>query len=403
MNIKCLRCKGRGYCGRNFCPHVAKLNSMSKAKERHTKTEFSSQAPTPFIGRSGYPDVNVGVLSPPENTKETWKYDSPRYWAQKNYPISSLVDLRADLLNSKYTASVKGRQVDNIQEVGLASRPVDMDFSLEDKPKFRVQSDSVTAPTGPDAKLKKSAIKTNPKVDKKVEKVHSDTDLKAGDAINHLYKSGYDENFLSNVLSVGGVGAKENRKLVPTRWSITATDDTVGKSLIQKIQDYNEINEHIAYFGEYLGNYYLILLMPGVWGFELFETYKPDKSSGQNMEFTTDYETHEGRKYYAENCAGGYYTVRLAVLEKLQEMKRKATCVAIRVITGEYSVPLGVWVTREASRKAMNAKSINFSSKELMLKYAKLILNKKFGIQQGEIVKDSRLLSFKQNTLEKFC
>ena len=41
----------------------------------------------------------------------------------------------------------------------------------------------------------------------------------------------------------------------------------------------------------------------------------------------------------------------------------------LRFITGDYAVPLGVWVTREATRKAMNGKPIIFSDKELMLKY----------------------------------
>ena len=248
MNIKCLRCKGRGYCGRSVCPQYMKLNSIAKAKGRHNKTEFSSQSPAPFVGRFGYPQVNVGLLSPPENTNNSWLYDAPRHWANNNYNIPKVVDLRSSLLNSKYKTGVKNlKYIDRIQEVGLASKPVDMDFSLEDKPVFRVQSDSVSAPTGPDAKLKKTCITSNPKVDKRVDKVNSDTDLKATDAMNYLYNKGFDENFLSRILSVGTIGTKENRKLVPTRWSITATDDTLGKSITKEIADYKEINDYMAY------------------------------------------------------------------------------------------------------------------------------------------------------------
>lgn len=399
MEIRCLKCKGRGFCGRKVCPHVMKLNSMANARKRHTKTEFSSQSPAPFIGRFGYPEVNVGVLSPPENSKDTWKYDSPKYWSKTNYDIPRLVNIRADLLNSKFKSSVKGN-ISQVQEVGLAQRPVDMDFFLQDKPRFRMQSNSVTAPTGPDAHLQKADITSNPKIGRKVDKVYSDTEMKAADAINYLYKSGYDESFVSKIMSVGGIG--KDRKLVPTRWSITAADDTVGKNLIEEVSLYKQINEHTAYFGEYLGNYYLIMLLPGLWGYELFETYVAKNFAG-SPEYTTDYENHTGRKHYAYNCAGGYYSVRLAILEKLREMKRRATCVVVRVITGDYSVPLGVWVTREASRKALANNPLRFSSKELMLNYARLILNKKFGIRKEEIIKDSKLLKVKQNTLDKFC
>lgn len=406
MKIKCLKCKGRGFCGRTMCAHHAKLNSLARAKASHEKTEFTGKTPTPFIGHFGYPNVNVGLLTPPENTRHPWKFDAPRYWANKNYNLNELVDLRSSLLNSKSSASVRQPEkiTETAREVGLSSKPVEMDFNLEEKPKFRLQADTISPPTGPDARLKRAQPAENPKVEKKVEKVHSDTDMKSTEAMSYLYKSGYCENFLSKVLSVGAIGEGKGRKLVPTRWSITATDDTLGKQLINELSDFQELNDYLAYFGEYLGNHYLILLFPGLWGYELFETYMPKAgwNTSSKIEYTTDYETHLGRKTYAENCAGGYYTVRLAVLEKLKSMKRKASCLAIRVITGEYSVPLGVWVTREASRKALENKPLSFSDNTLMLRYAKLILNKKFGIPEGSIINESNLLKGQQKTLARF-
>ncbi|MFW6383329.1 MAG: hypothetical protein ACOCZQ_01655 [Nanoarchaeota archaeon] len=406
MNIKCLKCKGRGFCGRTMCAHYAKLNSLAKAKHAHDKTEFTGQSPAPFIGHFGYPNVNVGLLSPPEGVWDAWKFDAPNLWAEKNYSLSQLVDIRSSLLNTKATASVRNPEkiTENAREVGLSSKPVEMDFNLEEKPRFRLQADTVSPPMGPSAKLKSAQTAENPKVKRKVEKVYSDTDMKSIDAMSYLYKHGFNENFLSKVLSVGAIGQGTSRKLVPTRWSITATDDTIGKQLISEVSEHPDLNEYLAYFGEYLGNNYLIFLFPGLWGYELFETCMPRTGwhTSSDVEYTTDYETHQGRKSYAENCAGGYYTVRLAVLEKLRKMKRKASCVVIRVITGDYSVPLGVWVTREASRKALENKPLSFSEKSLMVKYAKLILNKKFAMPQGSIINDSRLLKAQQKTLAGF-
>ena len=50
--------------------------------------------------------------------------------------------------------------------------------------------------------------------------------------------------------------------------------------------------------------------------------------------------------------------------EHLTKMKRQAGAFVIRIITSEYTVPLGVWVTREASRKAFASTPVSFSSKE---------------------------------------
>jgi hypothetical protein len=120
--------------------------------------------------------------------------------------------------------------------------------------------------------------------------------------------------------------------------------------------------------------------------------------------FMTDHEPYEGRKYYAEETAGGYYTVRLAILEKLNQMKKQGSILALRFITGDYTLPLGVWVTREASRKAMETRPIEFSSKELMLEYAKKLAKKKFNFNLDNILKNSKLLKNikQQSKLIKF-
>ena len=407
MNVLCIRCKGRGFCGRQQCPHQLKLNSKVKVKDLLKSDSFDSASPAPFVGRFGYPNVNIGILAPPEKSEDTWLYDAPKYWANKNFQIPDIVDFRSSLINSRFNANVRVRNkfLEISQEVGMASLPVDLEFNLHQKPQFHLNADSTLAPTGPNAKLKQLEITSNPKIHTKVDKVNSDVDLKANEAILYLNKHGFDENFLSKMLSVGTIGVKKDRKLVPTRWSITATDDMLGKNLIKEIKDYKE-SEYFAYFGGYLGNYYLFLFFPEVWSYELFETYMPNASynTSEEMAFTTDFESYDGRKNYASNTAGGYYTSRLAILEELSSMKRQSSVLSIRVITGEYSIPLGVWVTREASRKSLANKPLQFSSKELMLQYAENLVKTKFGFDLDKIINNSKLLKniSQQKKLTKF-
>jgi hypothetical protein len=112
----------------------------------------------------------------------------------------------------------------------------------------------------------------------------------------------------------------------------------------------------------------------------------------EEAQFMTDYEPYAGRKTYAENCGGGYYAARLPIVEKLKKLKRQASILCLRFITGEYAVPLGVWVVREATRKAMQSKPLHFADKELMIKYAKSLVKKKFGFNLDNLVKHSILL-----------
>ncbi len=406
MNIRCLKCKGRGYCGRAFCPITAKAQAAVKVKDKISKENFFGSSPAPFVGRYGYPNINVGILAPPEE-KETWVYDAPQFWSSQNYSINRIIDIRSSLVNSRFKSHIKdsSKMLDISQEVGMASKPVDMEINLEKKPSFRIRSDSYSAPTGPNAKLKKVQVTSNPKINSKVENVVDDTDLKVNSALIYLYDKGFDENFLAKLLSVGTLGLKNNRKLVPTRFSITAIDDNIGKNLINNIKDY-PVSNHLAYFGSYLGNYFLTLCFPEIWSYELFETYMPkaEWNVSDEIQFMTDYEDYYGRKTYAENTAGGYYSNRLPILEKLNQLNRQSSVLSLRFITGEYAVPLGVWVVRESTRKAMNNNPIEFSSKELMLKYAKNLVKKKFNFDLDIIFKKSILLKNmeQQSKLIKF-
>jgi DNA repair protein NreA len=408
MNTQCLKCKGNGHCGRSYCPHILRSKAMFKVEKNIDKSDFSTSSPAPFVGRFGYPNINVGILSTPNLEEDAWLYDAPKHWAKENFKIPKIIDLRSSLVNSRFKVNIKKQNkfLDISQEISMASRPVDIEVSLEDKPKFRLNNDTIMAPLGPNADLKKADITSNPKIHTKVDKVVSDTDLKANDAVNYLYKNNFDENFLTKILSVGNLGLKNNRKLVPSRWSITAVDDLLGKHLYQEILDYSQISDYMVYFENYLGNYYLIIMIPDVWSYELFETYMPNASwnTSKEVSFTTDFETCNGRKNYAQNCTGGYYSVRLGVLEKFKQMKRQGSCIAIRIITGEYTTPLGVWVTREAARITLKEKPLKFGSLNLLLKYVNALIKKKFGFDSNIIITKSLLIkNFKsQSKLSKF-
>ncbi len=398
MNVICVKCKGRdpSNCGRTFCPITAKVNSMYKARDRLSTDHFFGESPSPFVGRFGYPYVNVGVLTPPDPEDEAWLYDAPREWALRGFDILKVMDLRTALINSRALADVRmaKRSVEVSQLVGMSSKPVDVEVELTKKPHLAVSYSDASAPTGATAQLKRIQMISNPKVSPKVERVVDDTDLKAASAVTSLYEKGFDENFLSRMLSVGTVGVKVQRRFVPTRWSITATDDMIGRHLITKVRDLPEGDTHFVRFGGYLGNYYLLLYFPDVWSYELFETYLPRASwnpTGE-IQFVTDREGYNGRKDYAADTAGGYYAARLAILEDLVKAKKQHTIIALRFITGEYAVPLGVWVVREATRKAVAAAPATFSSRELMIQYVMDFAKKKFGADISGMVESSILL-----------
>src|SRR3989338_2969045 len=195
-------------CGNPNCAICSKAYSRLKIQNKITKKDFSSDAVSPFVGRFNYPNINVGILAPPEETEEAWLYDAPKYWAVNNFQIPKIIDFRSSLINSNFKSNIRQRNkfLELSQEIAMASEATDIEITLKEKPKFRLTVDSFAAPLGPNARLEKAKLTSNPKIHTKVQKVYYDSGLKANEAMVYLYKNDFDENFLSRLLSVGNIG-----------------------------------------------------------------------------------------------------------------------------------------------------------------------------------------------------
>ena len=137
--MECFRCQGRLYqkplvCGHKECPIYSKVKQFKTQKIG--KQDFMATAPGVFVGRHAYPDINVGIIAPPEQVKEAELYDSPKEWVNRNLNIPDIVNFRSVLINSRFKANVKQKtQMLNMsQEVAMASKPVDLEFNLKKKP-----------------------------------------------------------------------------------------------------------------------------------------------------------------------------------------------------------------------------------------------------------------------------
>ena len=208
MDVKCIKCKGRdpSICGRTYCPIIAKISDQKKVNIS-AKQDFFGESPNIFVGRFGYPDVNVGILS----TEEYDENDNPLLWSKENYDIEKVINLRSSLINSNFKAKITGfkeRFLEMGQEISMAKDAVDVEINLDKKPNFSLNFNQDTMPHGPSVKLKKARITENPKIPHAIEKAFNDTDLKAGKAITTLYKKDFDEHYLTKILSAGTLGIK---------------------------------------------------------------------------------------------------------------------------------------------------------------------------------------------------
>ena len=344
-----------------------------------------SSPPSVFVGSYNYPKVGVGPMVPPIHG-DTSLLDIPEKWLGKS--LEEIVNFRLSLVRGVQKVSVmdsETRYIENLQDVAMSSRPTDTELEFYKKTVPTTTIDGESAPFGPIGEIKKvkfSGLSTQ----KPIEKAYYDRDLKAEDAILKLYNSGIELSQIQKCFSIGMFGKK--RKLVPTRWSITATDDIISKSLVSEILDYQLIDSCRVFSFNHLGNMFAVILFPHRWLFEMEEAWYDEK--GQ-IGFGTDFEDARGIDH-PPAIAGAYFAAKLGVAEYLSRNKIQAAVLVLREIRPEYAIPVGVWQIREGIREAMKQKPIISPTLDEGLNHAckSLSISKFEWLSKGELIKKMR-------------
>ncbi len=367
MRGLCAVCKGsRLLCGLKSCPI---LNAILR-RQSDLSEDFFGPSTSVFIGRMGYPQVGVGPLTVVQDHADLeLSVAHPAEWLAVGIP--KLVELRGATLRARKPEHIGAKSgfISDLRELAMAERPTDVELRFGSKPVFKFSFSEILPPTGATVRVENMRVVENPRIPKKVERIVTD-DLKAVEAVNMLYDTGMDVYKLSEILSAGILGRNRSKKLVPTRWSITATDDIVFRYLASKLKEYPPLDSFLVYESVHLGNRFVILLLPSLFEFENFEIWFSGSvwSMGKST-ILEEYEAYNGRKRYAADEGGGYYAARLAVAEALSRMGRQAGVVVFREIEPSYVLPLGVWVVRETMRDAFRRRAEKFQRLEEALTY----------------------------------
>jgi len=347
-------------CGRKECPILIRINEHKKTAEMLRGKELEGESVGVFVGSYGYPRVSIGPLTG-KNT--ALGVDSSEWFGT---PLNEIIKHRAGLLRGKQSQHVSMRtashNLEAVQEIAMSSSKVFTDVVFQKEPKPDFSFSTTVAPYGLSGETKKVVVESNPRVPRVVDEIVSD-ELKATDAMSRLYFKGVSIDSVQKLLSAGLLGLK--KKLVPTKWSITATDDIIGKKLLEEIRGFRELDEYFVFSSEYLSNHFEVLLIPGKWSFEQIEYYAPGSiwvRGDEEPVVINDWEGFKGRKKYAENVEGAYYAARFAVSEYLYGKKKQATAVVIREVREGYYAPVGVWEVRENVRNALHGKPGVFSN-----------------------------------------
>ena len=323
---------------------------------------------------------------------DTTILDKPEMWLGKS--IEEIVNYRLSLVRGVSNIdihSTSGKYIESLQELAMTSKSVESEATFEKTPiaDTGMALDTDSGPFGPIAPLKTFKTSSSLSVDHRLEDVFYDKDLRADEGIVNLYQGGVEVSRIHRVLSMGMLGLQKNRRLVPTRWSISATDDVISASLIKKIEAFPTIDFFKVYRYTHLSNYYSVILIPDdIWGFEMQEAWYDNNG---NLGVGIDFENANGLDHYP-SIAGAYFAARLGVAEHLFKGRHKAAALILREIRPEYVMPLGVWQIREGIRKALDGEAKRFDDFHNALSFAcvNLSISKNEWIRNSKIYKNTK-------------
>lgn len=379
--------------------YLKKLTAGMKMKSVSVGKELAgSSPPSVFIGSWNYPKVYAGPMIAPVHG-DTMVMDAPEMWLPRDKTQEEIIDYRLNLVRGK--RAIKITDLDNplvskLRDISLAAESIESEAEFLKTPRGFSLSDEHT-PYGPSAELRNFDI-SNVRWDRSLEKVYYDTDLKAADAVVGLHSKNVPFSSIQKAFSVGTMGTKNRRKMVPTRWSITACDSAIGNHLLKQVRHHDVIDSFRVYEYSSLNNYYAIMLLPSFWQYEWMEAFL--HIQGNEELLFSDYEHNTGKKGYSR-VGGCYYSCKMAVLEALARKKEQAGAIIFREAYKGY-VPLGVFNVRENVRSAMQQTPTRFPDMKAALEY----IESKTYLSASRFVKDSDLLkelqTSRQTTLNSF-
>jgi hypothetical protein len=374
------------------------LSTQMRSVEVGREMEGSSP-PSVFIGSYAYPKVYAGPIITGLHG-DTRIMDAPESWIPSCTTQEEIIRYRLSLVRGKQqvAAGDTGNPfVEKLQEIALSSSSVESEITFETPPAGMMFSDE-SSPHGPSARMEQFEIEKG-RWDRDLEKVYYDTDLTASGAVIGLHRQGVPFSSIQKAFSVGTMGAGRKRKLVPTRWSITACDTMLGDHLLSRVRKNSPVDCYRVHEFDSLNNHYAILLMPTVWQYEWIEAFL--HVLGREEMIFADHEGNRKKQGYSP-VGGCYYSCRMAVLDALAKEGIQAGAIVLREARRGY-IPLGVFNVRENVKHAMASSPKEFEGMPDALQY----LTSCFSLPPARFYHESTLLSGlrkgHQATLSAFC
>lgn len=330
-------------------------NQLKAYKEEFKPAkELTTYSTLPLLTSKTYPQISTYQVT---NTDIENTQFNQNEFVKKDYSHILKHKARSVVATSQpqHKTQTKKQLQEDLTLLYSSKKAVESEHIFEDELKIgNILSSKTAGLLGNSTPLLKINTYDNISISKHLEK-HQQGETKAKDAIIELYERGFNDTQIRTLLSLGTFGLDKNKVLVPTKWSISACDSVLEQYLYTKIINYRIGEEYLVFEHNDKGNHFIICFLPNQFCSDVIETY----TNSDNIQVVEEDFVPFSNKLSTKEpeCAGGYWATKLAMLEKINSLKKQYACISIRIINN-YEIPLGVIFVRESVREAINKKPI---------------------------------------------
>lgn len=196
-----------------------------------------------IVGEKNYPNLKVHNVS---NSNEDNSFFKTSDIVKRDY--SDIIKLKARNIlgstNDTYIKKTNDRINKELQDIYKSKNAIEFNSEFENELRFdKVLVNKVSGIVGSRNPLLSLKANENTSTSKKIEK-YTANDIKSREAIISLYEKGVNEHQIINLLALGSFGMQMNKKMVPTRWAITAYDQTIEKHLHKKLVAHRPVEKY---------------------------------------------------------------------------------------------------------------------------------------------------------------
>jgi hypothetical protein len=323
-----------------------------------------------------YPMLEAGFLASNEPLEHLSIYDFPQVW--QGLDRDTIFSMRRHLYRFLLPVDARSMQPEGVirtlQEIALSVRPIALRVEGESLRPRGLQFRSGQLPSSNDVMIQSIELLSEPEISKVAERI-TQQDIPATEGIWRLLDYDYSLDQVVRLMSIGLLGRKKTRRILPTRSAYKATINAFIDRVVMELIESPSISSYEIHSGNLFGDQFFVLLHPG----ESRVDYLSLDVSGNKI---TRGFAFEGLHQWSSDAKTSLYSdyARFSVYRKLMRRKERCHVTVFHLMKDPRNQLLGPWISRAGVDEALASESIKFDNRENAIQLLDTLLEPEFSV-----------------------